>query len=239
TLVKNTSRNSDEFGKGAIEGVAGPESANNSEAGGAMIPLLSLGLPGNASTSVMLAALLLYGVQPGPLLFTNHPEIAWPVIASLYLGTLVLLVLNLPLIPMWVQILRIPYWILYPTILVLAIVGAYSARGNLFDVWMMVGFSLVGYVFRKLEIPAAPMLMAFVLGPQFEVALRQSLTLSDNSPLIFVERPISATVLAFTVAVVAFSTVNRHRRRRRNAAAQPTTPSVAAVSASAVDEPVK
>ncbi|HEX5117538.1 MAG TPA: tripartite tricarboxylate transporter permease [Pseudonocardiaceae bacterium] len=239
TLVKNTSRNSDEFGKGAIEGVAGPEAANNSEAGGAMIPLLSLGIPGNASTSVMLAALLLYGVQPGPLLFANHPEIAWPVIASLYLGTLVLLVLNLPLIPMWVQILRIPYWILYPLILVLAIVGAYSARGSLFDVWMMVGFSLLGYVFRKLEIPAAPMLMAFVLGPQFEVALRQSLTLSNNSPLIFVERPISATVLAITVAVVAFSTVSRRRRRRRGAPALPTTPSVPAVNTSAVDEPVK
>jgi putative tricarboxylic transport membrane protein len=239
TLVKNTSKNSAEFGKGAIEGVAGPEAANNSEAGGAMIPLLSLGLPGNASTSVMLAALLLYGVQPGPLLFTNHPEIAWPVIASLYLGTLVLLVLNLPLIPMWVQILRIPYWILYPTILVLAVVGAYSARGSLFDVWMMVGFSLIGYIFRKLEIPAAPMLMAFVLGPQAELALRQSLTLSNNSPLIFVQRPISATVLALTVAVVAFSTVSRARRRRR-ANAAPTPPSsVAAVSAGAVDEPVK
>jgi putative tricarboxylic transport membrane protein len=239
TLVKNTSRHSDEFGKGEIQGVAGPESANNSEAGGAMIPLLSLGLPGNASTSVMLAALLLYGVQPGPLLFTNHPEIAWPVIASLYLGTLVLLVLNLPLIPMWVQILRIPYWILYPTILVLAVVGAYSARGSLFDVWMMIGFSLVGYVFRKLDIPAAPMLMAFVLGPQAELALRQSLTLSNDNPLIFVERPISATVLAITVAVIGFSAVSRHRRRRARAS-QPTTPgTVTAVSANAVDEPVK
>jgi putative tricarboxylic transport membrane protein len=161
------------------------------------------------------------------------------VIASLYLGTLVLLVLNLPLIPMWVQILRIPYWILYPTILVLAVVGAYSVRGSLFDVWMMVGFSLVGYIFRKLDIPAAPMLMAFVLGPQAELALRQSLTLSNNSPLIFVERPISATVLALTVAVIAFTTVSRYRRRRRVAAANPTTPSVTTVGANTVDEPVK
>lgn len=216
TLVKNTSKRSHLFGKGAIEGVAGPEAANNSEAGGAMIPLLSLGLPGNASTSVMLAALLLYGVQPGPLLFSQHPEIAWPVIASLYLGTLVLLVLNLPLIPMWVQILRIPYWILYPTILVLAVVGAYSARGSLFDVWMMVGFSLLGYVFRKLGIPAAPMLMAFVLGPQAELALRQSLTLSNDNPMIFLTRPISATVLALTVAVVVFSVVSRRRRRKES-----------------------
>ncbi|HEX3786298.1 MAG TPA: tripartite tricarboxylate transporter permease [Pseudonocardiaceae bacterium] len=239
TLVKNTSKDPDKFGKGAIEGVAGPEAANNSEAGGAMIPLLSLGLPGNASTSVMLAALLLYGVQPGPLLFSEHPEIAWPVIASLYLGTLVLLVLNLPLIPMWVQILRIPYWVLYPTILVLAVVGAYSARGSLFDVWMMVGFSLLGYIFRKLSIPAAPMLMAFVLGPQAELALRQSLTLSNNNPMIFLERPISAVVLALTVAVIAFTTVSRHRRRRRVDAASATVPTEAVASPSAIDEPVK
>jgi putative tricarboxylic transport membrane protein len=236
TLVKNTSKHPEKFGKGAIEGVAGPEAANNSEAGGAMIPLLSLGLPGNASTSVMLAALLLYGVQPGPLLFTDHPEIAWPVIASLYLGTLALLVLNLPLIPMWVQILRIPYWVLYPAILVLAVVGAYSVRSSLFDVWMLMGFSLVGYIFRKLSIPAAPMLMAFVLGPQAEVALRQSLTLSNDNPLIFVERPISATVLALTVGVIVFTFVSR---RRRPPSAPPVAPVSAATTSTPVDEPVK
>ncbi|MEW2547815.1 tripartite tricarboxylate transporter permease [Streptomyces sp. NPDC047002] len=213
-LVKNTSRRKHMFGKGAIEGVAGPEAANNSESGGAMIPLLSLGLPGSASTSVMLAALLLYGVQPGPLLFTDHPEIGWPVIASLYLGTIALLVLNLPLIPMWVQILRVPYWLLYPTILVLAVVGAYSVRGSMFDVWLLLGFSALGYAFRRLDIPSAPMLMAFVLGPQAELTLRQSLTLSGNSPLIFVQRPVSATILGVTGAVVVFAVVSRARRRR-------------------------
>ncbi|MFI5614012.1 tripartite tricarboxylate transporter permease [Amycolatopsis sp. NPDC051903] len=213
-LVKNTSRRKHLFGKGAIEGVAGPEAANNSESGGAMIPLLSLGLPGSASTSVMLAALLLYGVQPGPLLFTDHPEIGWPVIASLYLGTIALLILNLPLIPMWVQILRIPYWLLYPVILVLAIVGAYSVRGSMFDVWLLLGFSALGYAFRKLEIPSAPMLMAFVLGPQAELTLRQSLTLSDDSPLIFVQRPVSAAILGVTVAVVLFAVISRQRKRR-------------------------
>ncbi|QYN20539.1 tripartite tricarboxylate transporter permease [Amycolatopsis sp. DSM 110486] len=213
-LVKNTSRRKHLFGKGAIEGVAGPEAANNSESGGAMIPLLSLGLPGSASTSVMLAALVLYGVQPGPLLFTDHPEIGWPVIASLYLGTIALLVLNLPLIPMWVQILRIPYWLLYPVILVLAIVGAYSVRGSMFDIWLLLGFSALGYVFRKLDIPSAPMLMAFVLGPQAELTLRQSLTLSDDSPLIFVQRPVSAAILGVTVAVVLFAVVSRQRKRR-------------------------
>ena len=228
-LVKNTSKRSELFGKGAIEGVAGPEAANNSEAGGAMIPLLSLGLPGSASTAVMLSALLLYGVQPGPLLFTNHPEIGWPVIASLYLGTIALLVLNLPLIPMWVQILRIPYWLLYPTILVLAVVGAYSVRGSMFDVYLLLGFSLVGYLFRKLDIPAAPMLMAFVLGPQAEVTLRQSLVLSNNNPIIFLQRPIAATILALTVLVVAFAMFSRHRKRRAALAGAPPSASTSSL----------
>ena len=162
----------------------------------------------------MLSALLLYGVQPGPLLFTNHPEIGWPVIASLYLGTIALLVLNLPMIPVWVQILRIPYWLLYPTILVLAVVGAYSVRGSMFDLWLLVLFSAVGYLFKKFDFPAAPMLMAFVLGPQAELTVRQSLTLSNNDPLIFVQRPLAATILALTIAVVVFAVVSRHRRRR-------------------------
>lgn len=214
-VVKNTSRDPDKFGKGAIEGVAGPEAANNSECGGTMIPLLSLGLPGSASTTVMLAALLLYGIQPGPLLFTSHPEIAWPVIASLYLGTVVLLVLNLPLIPLWVQILRIPYWLLYPIILLLAVVGAYSVRASIYDVWLLMGFSVVGFIFRRLSVPAAPMLMAFVLGPEAERTIRQSLMLSNNRLSIFVERPISAAILLATVAVVVFSVVSRAKQRRK------------------------
>jgi putative tricarboxylic transport membrane protein len=214
SLVKSTSKHPEKFGHGAMEGVAGPEAANNSEAGGAMIPLLSLGLPGNASTSVMLAALILYGVEPGPLLFTNHPEIAWPVIASLYLGNFALLILNLPLIPLWVRILKIPYWILYPSILVLAIVGAYSVRGSIFDVYMLIFFSALGYTFRKLEIPAAPLLMAFVLGPQAESSLRQSLLLSNDNPLIFLERPISAGVLAVAGLVIGLTYVSRRRHQR-------------------------
>jgi putative tricarboxylic transport membrane protein len=213
TLVKNTSKNPEKFGAGAMEGVAGPEAANNSEAGGAMIPLLSLGLPGNASTAVMLAALILYGVQPGPLLFQNHPEIAWPVIASLYLGNVALLVLNLPMIPLWVRILKIPYWVLYPCILVLAVVGAYSVRNSVFDIYLLLLFSALGYAFRKLEIPAAPLLMAFVLGPQAETAIRQSLILSDNDPLIFLQRPISATVLALAAGIVLLTWFTRRRSR--------------------------
>jgi putative tricarboxylic transport membrane protein len=127
----------------------------------------------------------------------------------------VLLVLNLPLIPLWVQILRIPYWLLYPTILLLAVVGSYSVRASLFDIWLLMGFSVVGYIFRRLSVPAAPMLMAFVLGPEAERTIRQSLMLSNNRLSIFIERPISATILAATVAVVVFSMLSRAKQRRR------------------------
>ena len=221
TLAKRTSRTPERFGRGALEGVAAPEAANNSESGGAMIPLLSLGLPGTASTAVMLAALLLYGLQPGPLLFTEHPEIGWPVIASLYIGNIALLVLNLPMIPIWVKVLKIPYWLLYPAILVLAIVGVYSVRSSLFDVWLLALFGLLGYAFRKLAVPAAPMLMAFVLGPMAENALRQSLVLSRNSPLIFVQRPISAVILAVAVLLTLTVAIGGGRRRLRVPANQP------------------
>jgi putative tricarboxylic transport membrane protein len=215
-FAKNISKHPDEFGKGSLEGVAAPEAANNSEVGGAMIPLLSLGIAGSSSTAVMLAALLIFGVQPGPLLFTSHPGIVWPVIASLYLGNFMLVVLNLPLIPMWVQMLKIPYWLLYPIILCLAIVGAYSARQSMFDVGLMIVVGIIGYALRKLEIPPAPMLMAFVLGPQFELSLRQSLTISNNNPLIFVERPISAVILGLGAAVaLAVSTVRRRSAKVR------------------------
>ena len=161
----------------------------------------------------MLAALLLYGFQPGPLLFTDHPEIGWPVIASLYIGNVMLLVLNLPMIPIWVRILKIPYWALYPAILVLAVVGVYSVRSSMTDVYMMVGFGLLGYLFGKFGVPAAPLLMAFVLGPMAENAVRQSLVLSDNDPLIFVERPISATIFGAAVLIGLFLLVTSRRRR--------------------------
>jgi putative tricarboxylic transport membrane protein len=218
-LVKKTSKTPERFGKGAIEGVAGPEAANNSESSAAMIPLLSLGIPGTASTAVMLAALLLYGFQPGPLLFTQHPEIGWPVIASLYIGNVMLLILNLPMIPLWVRILKIPYWALYPAILVLATVGVYSVRSSMVDVYMMVGFGLLGYVFGKFGVPSAPLLMAFVLGPMFENAVRQSLVLSDNDPMIFLERPISATIFGAIVIIGTALVVTGRRRKAVRATA--------------------
>jgi putative tricarboxylic transport membrane protein len=217
-LLKKTSKTPERFGKGAIEGVAGPEAANNSESSAAMIPLLSLGIPGTASTAVMLAALLLYGFQPGPLLFTDHPEIGWPVIASLYIGNVMLLILNLPMIPVWVRILKIPYWALYPVILVLAVIGVYSVRSSMTDVYLMAGFGLLGYLFGKFGVPSAPLLMAFVLGPMAENAVRQSLVLSDDNPMIFLERPISATIFGAAVIVGGTLVVTGRRRKAVQAA---------------------
>ncbi|MPZ83756.1 MAG: tripartite tricarboxylate transporter permease [Actinophytocola sp.] len=215
TIARRFSKHRKEFGKGAVEGVAAPEAANNSETGGAMIPLLTLGIPGSSTGAVMLGALVLYGLQPGPLLFTDHPEVAWPVIASMYLGNVALLILNLPLVPFFARLLKLPYWVMYPGILVISVVGVYSVNGSLFDVWMLAVFGLLGYVLKKLEIPPAPLLLAFVLGPIAEDSIRQSLIISANSPLIFLERPISAVLIGLAVLVLLSLTLGKSRRLRR------------------------
>jgi putative tricarboxylic transport membrane protein len=200
-VERRISRHPEKFGTGVIEGVAGPEAANNAAVAGAMIPMLSLGLPSNAVTALLLGALIIHGVQPGPLLMTQHPDIFWGVIASLYVGNVLLLVLNLPLIGIWVQFLRIPYRILFPLILLLAVVGTYAANLNIFDVWVMIGFGVMGYLLVKLGYELGPFVLALVLGPLFEQALRQSLIMSSQSVLIFVTRPITAALLALCVVV--------------------------------------
>ncbi|MQA97697.1 MAG: tripartite tricarboxylate transporter permease [Streptosporangiales bacterium] len=201
TLAKRFSRHPDRFGKGAVEGVAAPEAANNSATAGAFVPLLTLGIPGSASTAIMLGALFLYGLQPGPLFFNENPDVVWPIIASMYIGNIVLIVLNLPLVPVFTSILRIPYHILYPGIIVISIVGVYSINNSLFDVWMLVLFGLLGYVMRKTDFPAAPMVLAFVLGPLFEQAVRRSLVLSQGDPTIFLMRPWAAGFLILAVVL--------------------------------------
>jgi len=190
------------FGKGAIEGVAGPESANNSAVAGGMIPLLSLGLPSNAVTALLLGALVIHDITPGPLLAAQRPDVFWGVIASMYIGNVMLLVLNLPLIGLWVQLLRVPYRILFPIILLLSIVGAWGTNKNVFDIWVMVGFGAIGYVLRKLDYELAPFIFAMVLAPQLEQALRQSLVMSKSNPMIFLERPISAALIALAALLV-------------------------------------
>lgn len=202
TVAKRFSRHPEQFGKGAIAGVAAPESANNSATAGAMVPLLTLGIPGSASTAMMLGALFLYGLQPGPLFFSDNPDVVWPIIASMYIGNVVLVLLNLPLVPLFASVLRIPYHILYPGIVVISVVGVYSIRNSMFDVWMLVIFGLLGYVMRKTDFPNAPLILAFVLGPLLERAIRRSLILSDGSPIIFFTRPWSLAFIIITVLLL-------------------------------------
>ena len=203
-MEKKISRHPEKFGTGVIEGVAGPETANNSATGGAFIPLLTLGIPANVVMAMLLGALLIHGMQPGPMLLQNHPDLFWGVVTSMYVGNGMLLLLNLPLIGLWVQVLKVPYRILFPLILVFCLIGAYSINYAAIDVFIMILFGVVGYLMRKFEYEGAPLVLAYVLGPMLEMALRQSLTMSNGSFFIFVSRPISAIgILAAALLIVS------------------------------------
>jgi putative tricarboxylic transport membrane protein len=201
-LEKKLSKHPERFGKGAIEGVAAPESANNSAATSSFIPLLTLGIPGNASIAVIFAALLIHGVRPGPLLVAEKPEVFWGLIASMYIGNIMLLVLNLPLIGLWVKLLKVPYPLLAPLILVFVIIGAYSVNNSVFDVGVTIVFGLLGYVIRKFNFEPAPLVLAMILGPQLEASLRRSLIYSHGDLLVFFERPISAALMALALLML-------------------------------------
>jgi len=203
-VEKKLSKHPEKFGTGAIEGVAGPETANNSGATGAFVPLLTLGIPSNAVMALLLGLLLTQGVQVGPLLLKNHSDIFWGVIISMYIGNVILLVLNLPLIGLWVKILKVPYPILCPLILLFCIIGSYSLNNNPDDVLVMIAFGIIGYFMKKLEFEGAPLILALVLSPMMENALRQSLLTSQGSFLVFVTRPISATLLAVTFVLLIY-----------------------------------
>ena len=202
-IEKAFSRHPEKFGTGAIEGVAAPEGANNSDAGGALVPLLTLGIPGSNVGAMLLAALFLWGLRPGPLLIQEHPELFWGVVASMYVGNLMLLILNLPLVPLFAQLLRLPYYVLYLIIIGISIVGVYSVNQSLFDVWLMGILGLLGYFMRKLDFPVAPLVLGMVLGTPWERALRQSLIMSQGSLTIFLNRPISLTLLLLSILVIA------------------------------------
>ncbi len=204
-LEKRVSKEPDKFGKGAIEGVAAPESANNSAASSSFIPLLTLGIPPNVSLSILFGAFLIHGITPGPFLIKNHPDVFWGVLSSMYVGNAMLLVLNLPLIPMWVQVLRIPNKYLYPLILLFCLIGAYSMNNSVFDVFVMIIFGVVGYLFRKFEYEGAPLVLAFVLGPLLDMNLRQALLISEGSFADFFTRPISAVTLGIAILLLATS----------------------------------
>jgi putative tricarboxylic transport membrane protein len=217
-LEKRVSKTPERFGKGAIEGVAGPEAANNAAAGGAFIPLMTLGIPPNVVMALLLGAFVIHGLQPGPLLMTQNPGLFWGIIASMYVGNAMLLVLNLPLIGIWVQLLRMPYNLLFPLILLFSIVGVYASASNVFDIAVMMAFGVIGYLMRKLGYEAAPLVLAFVLGPMLENNLRKALILSQGELTTFVERPISAACLGLALALLVLPIFPALRRRRERVA---------------------
>jgi len=210
---KRVSRYPQRFGSGVIEGVAGPEAANNAAAGGAFIPLLTLGIPANAVMAILLGALMIHGLQPGPLLIKQAPDVFWGIITSMYIGNAMLLVLNLPLIPMWARLLRVPYAVLFPFILLFCLIGAYSVGNNVGDGVVMWIFGIVGYLMKKFDYEGAPLILALVIGPMMEEALRQSLILSAGSFTIFVSRPITAGFLAAAVLLLTIPIVRRRQPR--------------------------
>jgi putative tricarboxylic transport membrane protein len=219
-VEKRVSKDPQKFGQGALEGVAGPESANNAAASASFIPMLTLGIPGNPAIAMIFAALLIQGVTPGPLLLKEHPNLFWGVIASMYIGNVMLLVLNLPLVGLWVQMLKVPYSILAPVIVLICSIGVYSMKNDVSDVMMMVLFGVVGYFFRKLQFELGPLLLAFVLGRILERSLRQSLLISRGDVSIFFTRPISATFLA-VVALMILASITMVLYKRLNAKPTP------------------
>jgi putative tricarboxylic transport membrane protein len=213
-IEKKFSKHPEKFGTGAIEGVAGPESANNAAAEGAFVPLLTLGIPPNVVMALLLGALMIHGITPGPLLISRNPEIFWGIIASMYIGNAMLLILNLPLIGLWVQVLKVPYKILFPLILLFCLIGAYSINNSISDDIIMLVFGVLGYMMRKYKYEGAPMVLAFVLGPMLEYSLRQSLRISNGSFLIFFTRPISAGAMILALVMFISCMAPTLRRRR-------------------------
>src|SRR5262250_3141827 len=217
TLEKKLAKDPSRFGKGAIEGVAGPEAANNAGAQTAFIPLLTLGIPPNAVMALMVGAMTIHGVIPGPLVMTKNPSLFWGLIVSMWIGNLMLLIINLPLIGLWVRLLKVPYRLLFIMILLFCCIGIYSINNNPSDVYFMAFFGLVGYVLIKFGLEAAPMLLGFVLGRLMEEKLRQALALSEGSFMTFVERPVSAALLLLALAIMVIAVLPTVRKGREEA----------------------
>lgn len=218
-VAKTFSRTPEQFGKGSIEGLAAAESADNAAVGGTLVPMLSLGIPGSGATAMMMGTLIMLGVRPGPMLMVEHADIFWGVIASMYIGNVILLIVNLPLIPVIVQFLRLPYYLLYIIIIVIAAIGIYSVDYNIFDLWLMGIFGILGYVLRKVDYPLAPIVLAMVLGPLVELSLRQSLVMSRGGLGMFFMRPITAVLLVLSFLALMAPLLQQvwlkrsHRRR--------------------------
>jgi len=217
TVEKKLAKDSSLFGKGAIQGVAGPESANNAGAQTSFIPLLTLGIPPNAVMALMVGAMTIHSIQPGPQVMTSNPKLFWGLIVSMWIGNLMLVVLNLPLIGIWVKLLQVPYRLLYPAILLFCCIGVYSINNSVFDVFMTAGFGILGWLFVKLECEPAPLLLGFILGPMMEENLRRAMLLSRGDPTVFVTRPISAVMLGMAVALLLIIVAPSIRRTRQEA----------------------
>jgi TctA family transporter len=216
-IEKKVSKHGKEFGTGAIEGVAAPESANNAGAQTSFIPMLTLGIPSNPVMALMIGAMIIQGIQPGPSVITEQPALFWGIVVSMWIGNLFLIVLNLPMIGMWVRMVSVPYHYLFPAILVFCGVGVFSLNNTEFDIYLMALFGLLGYVFVKLDCEPAPMLLAFILGPLMEEYMRRALLLSRGDPMIFLQRPISATLLALGVLAIVAASLPMFYKKREEA----------------------
>ncbi|RIX99731.1 tripartite tricarboxylate transporter permease [Aureimonas flava] len=216
-LEKKVSRYGSEFGKGAIEGVAGPESANNAGAQTSFIPMLTLGIPSNSVMALMIGALIIQGIQPGPSVITEQPALFWGIVASMWIGNLMLLVLNLPLVGVWVKMISVPYHYLYPAILLFCAIGVFSLSNSTFNVYLMALFGAAGYLLRKLDCEPAPLLLGFILGPMVEEYLRRALLISGGDATVFVTHPISAVMLALAMVLLAIVVLPTIRRTRQEA----------------------
>jgi putative tricarboxylic transport membrane protein len=216
-IEKKVSKNSAQFGKGAIEGVAAPEAANNAGAQTSFIPMLTLGIPSNPVMALMIGAMIIQGIQPGPAVMTEQPALFWGLIVSMWFGNLFLVVLNLPMIGLWVKMIMVPYHRLYPAILMFCAIGVFSLANSEFDVWLMALFGLFGYICAKVGAEPAPMLLGFIIGPMMEEYLRRALLLSHSDPLVFVQRPISATMLGLAVAAMVVVLLPSLRKKREEA----------------------
>lgn len=214
-IAKTFSKNPDSFGKGNVSGVAAPEAANNAASTGSMLPMITLGIPGSPTTAILLGGMIIWGLRPGPLLFTEHPDFVWGLIGSLYIANLVTVLINLAFIPVFVKVLTLPFTILAPVIYILCIVGGYAPTQTMHDVWLMFLFGIVGYLMRKLNYPVAPAVLAIVLGPLAERSLRQSLLASQGDMLTFIERPISGVCIAFAVALMVYPLVRKWRASKQ------------------------
>lgn len=215
SVERKLSKEPETFGKGAIAAVAGPESANNAASSSSFIPLLTLGIPCNAAIAMIYAALLVQGITPGPFLLTDHPDVFWGVVASMYIGNIMLVILNLPLVSVWVKLLKVPFAILGPIIVLVTMVGCYSLENDMFNVFAFIGFGIFGYIMRKLSFEPGPLLMAFILAPLMENSMRQSLLMSQGSFGIFFNRPISGSLMAVFIIVLAWQFVSRVIKKKK------------------------